>query len=378
MRHIDSHIERIIAMHQADKYIMNSDGLLDSVSGPDYTHKRWWTLPYQHGFHLVAILATAAMMISFILYFGITYINDVLLYKNKLTINSQGAFTPQKALNCEYALYLFNTADLWANSGIQVNENDYIRINISGALNSTLTETIDAADNNLEERYRWMTYGNKRNVVSQKAEALEYCITRAKKNFQIGDALFTIMPESANLQNDPLQNVDGIQLWSSKEWGRDFHRAGRSGTLYFAVNDLCFSRDEDVEYFYKSKDTTDLWGNARTSLFIDAQKNKNDRYPAYADNLGQLLVAIEIQRHVPYAFFRPLYVYRDFEYDIAHIMDGDSCGIVKFLLILWSFLKFFVHSLIIMGLYLLLLLVALYSLFVVGHWLHLLVGFRRE
>ena len=119
---------------------------------------RWWEIPYQKGVRFIAIAGITFLMATLVIHYAIIYINDILLHENQLHINSQGAFNPHKSMNCEYALYLFNTADLWANSGIQVNRKDLIKINISGGYNSAIEGDVISAQNNTELKYPWKYY----------------------------------------------------------------------------------------------------------------------------------------------------------------------------------------------------------------------------
>lgn len=391
MKGINRIIDMLVTSGRSGDISFDSDGLLECLAKSEHEPKHWWEIPYQKGLRLVLVLSTAAMMLTIILYYGIRYINDVILYENQLTINEQGAFNPRKTLNCEYALYLFNTADLWANSGIQVNEKDRIRINISGAYNSSVEGSVIAARENTEQRYHWLSYDNVPNTQDTTKEgkiARDLCIARGDNRFDFGSPMYAIFPESGNLQSNPmklslkltpqldsLRQLDtnqkiaslwrnSISLWE-KEKSRKFRRAGKTGTLYFAVNDMYFNNDEEMQRYYT------IAHNFYGELFSEKEINTRLDRPKhdYEDNLGQLLVSVEIQRHVPYYFFYPTMAYRFLEYNVNETLDYNIWGSVgKWIICGWYFFLFLVWITILFALYMIVLLFIIYILFFVGHW----------
>ena len=323
------------------------------------------------------------MMITAIVYYGIRYINDVILFENQLIINNQGAFNPKKSMNCEYALYLFNTAELWANSGIQVNAKDKIRINFSGAYNSWVEGTIWASDNNRELEFSWVSSSDI--IKTDTTLAGKYCVSRGSPNFGFGSPMYAIVSESGSLQSDPLQlsikhnkQLDSLRKKDIKHkndsiWGDivlwkridncDFHSAGKTGNLYFAVNDMFFQNDEEIQNYYSDPSTTKPDGTLYTQKEIDSIKGKPKH--CYNDNLGQLLVSIEIQRHVPYQFWRPSMAYRFFDYKVNYILDTDYYGVVKFFLCTLYLALFFVWIMTIFALYIIIFIISIYLLFLI-------------
>lgn len=374
MKAINRIIDMLISSGRNGDISFDSDGLLESLAKSKHQPRHFWELSYQRGVRFVLILAAAIMMITVIVYYGIRYINDVILYENQLIINEQGAFNPKKSLNCEYALYLFNTADLWANSGIQVNKKDKIRITFSGAFNSTVEGTILAAKENTQQKYPWFYYDK------QKKDSTEYstnnwdpyCLSRNQKDYYFGTIMYLIAPESGNLQSDPL---GGDSLTFSK-WdytdNPDFHPAGKTGTLFFAVNDLYFQNDEEMCSYYEDPKHTDFHDRPFTIKDIKARLGRSK--PDYEDNLGQLLVSVEIQRHVPFTYLHPTMAYRDFEYKVNHDLDSDKNIVWKAYRCIIHFLKFFFWVTSLLAIYMVSLLLIIYILFFIGHWIK--IGFN--
>jgi len=318
---------------------------------------RWWEVPYLKGYRFLVIMGIAVFMVTMVICGAIRYINDVVFYDNQLHINSQGAFNPHKSMNCEYAIYLFNTADLWANSGIQVNKKDRIKINISGGHNSAIVGVVNAANNNTEIKYSWVSFDdaikgerfgyNKRSQnISEDNVGLSYCVYRApdreQKELDFGSILCGIFPESMDIQNDPLiKNEDRARrVWRwAPRLGTSFKRAEQSGTLFFAVNDLFFESDVEVAEYYSNPNILNFDGKPFSQEEIDARKA--DKLLDYKDNLGQLMVSVEIQRYVPNTFFRPILAYRWMEYHAFEALDNHPHFLGRFLALLFFGLCFF-------------------------------------
>lgn len=380
MKGISRIIDMLVTSGKSGDISLDSDGLLECLAKSEHKPQHWWEIPYQKGLRLVLVLSVTVMMLTIIIYYGIRYINDVILYENQLTINEQGAFNPRKSLNCEYALYLFNTADLWANSGIQVNKKDRIRINISGACNSSVEGAIVAAVDNTEQKYQWVYYKRrekeKKTTDSINNDGIEYCVSEKREkskqeDFDFGSVMFIIAPESGSLQYDPIHGLNGDPLDITKlnpEENQRFKRANKSGTLYFAVNDMYFENDSIMKTYYKNEKHKNFRGKPFNSLEIAARKGrpKHD----YEDNLGQLLVSIEIQRHVPGWFFYPSMAYRFFEYNVNESLDYNIWGSIgKYFRCFGCFCLFAIWISFLFGLYVITLLVLIYFLFLGGHWM---------
>ena len=399
-------IDNLVSSGRSGDVRLDSDGLLESLAKSEHSPQHWWEIYYQKGLRLVLVIGAAVITVTAILYYGIRYVNDIILYENHLSINSQGAFNPRKSMNCEYALYLFNTADLWANSGIQINEKDLIKINISGAFNSSVEGTIVAAKENTALTYPWVSYDNdntyldNNDTVTDKKKGLDLCISRSIKSFDFGSLMYAIVPDSRNLREDPLQlgpkpnplqdslrNIDTCQkdkkLWDAdfelwdKEKNKKFNKSKKTGTLYFAVNDMYFSNNEEMESYYRDLNVHNFYGEPYSEQEIETRRD-NPKHD-YEDNLGQLLVSVEIQRHVPYAFLHPTMAYRFLEYHVNGVLDHNKHNFIGYITIffgcIWYFAVFLLWITALFAFYMALVLCTIYLAFLLGHWLHI-VGMK--
>lgn len=105
----------------------------------------------------VLLLALIVVVIGWALFAGISFI-IVELKKSytysDITTNAFGTTTLRDEQK-EVSYFLFNTAELWANSGIQVQKGDVISIHSSGSAHTAIHHLYESADKNFkpEEEY---------------------------------------------------------------------------------------------------------------------------------------------------------------------------------------------------------------------------------
>lgn len=362
----DSIVDNIIQTRQRGKVTVESKGLLHLLTSSKSRI-------------LVMIVLTALGLLAFIIRFSINVINDVILYETNYYINEQGTFNPKKSLNSEYALFLFNTAEAWANPGIQVHKGDRFRINISGGFNASVKEVIDGALNNTQPNYSWKYIGSV-NLFDIKPDSISIIEPSLKNSLFIyntpklnindsiisdnhGAILYTIQPESSNIINHPLiKDTSEIKVWNAGDLkktydgDRSFHTVEESGYLYFAVNDLVFDN------IYDSIGNAQINADSIIDLYYrDSSKVnvvKTDYSYAYKDNLGQLLVSVEIMHHnsIWQKLCKPMstQVFCEFYELGTQLLNRDSNSMCKILLnfigecillLLFFFISIFLHVL---------------------------------
>ena len=108
---------------------------------------------------LIIILSAVVIILAFGI-LGIIYgIKRFYPYKS-INSNEYGA-TFIKDEDNEIIYWLFNTADLWANSGIEVKEGDVISVHTSGAFHPSIHHLVQDADSNNALRDPWVLSGGK-------------------------------------------------------------------------------------------------------------------------------------------------------------------------------------------------------------------------
>lgn len=356
-------VGEVIREGQPGKVTIDNRGFIDAFSEGRREHKldlvhlggQWLrsrlklNVPENQGLRFLLIVATLFMVLVATIWYGVFFINDVLLHETRFHINEQGTIIPNKPFGGEYAFFLFNTSEIWANPGIQVNKRDRIRLSISGGFNSSIEHVLDASVNNEAPKYAWVfpeRMGKK--STGEPDWALKYCLSQGyqhrersklfkKHHFDFGTVMYTIQSESANIANHPLKVPQNeLRAWAP---GRRFQKAYSSGYLYFAVNDLVFDPDkpETIKGYYDefrrraNKELQETQNPSKiNSLIREIKESKeeekivseSDPFFLYKDNLGQLLVAVEIQRALPSFWRWPEGAFRAFENGYIWLKEG--------------------------------------------------------
>lgn len=224
----------------------------------------------------VARMVLLSMVIVALLVVGIFAIVGSLkvLYPYKsINSNAYGATIIQDE-DTEIIYWLFSTADLWANSGIEVKEGDVISIRTSGAFNTAIHHLVADANNNTKLRDPWiLSKGGDplRDSPLYKRDSArnKYCIA---PNLPMNTILMQVVPNDIATNKDDLNwrtdstrgcFVDGhpdtaYNKILFKESGLkalalkpDIYEIGMSkenirirtnGTLHFAVNDIALTK----------------------------------------------------------------------------------------------------------------------------------------
>lgn len=190
---------------------------------------------------VIAAIVVLALAIFMALAFTTIAIKRFYPY-NEIKTNMFGATTMQNE-EVELTYWLFNTADLWGNSGIRVERGDQLTIRASGKSNTSIHHLVDNAYFNSRPRYRWVgTEGEPRPANTRTA----YRIYEKRDP----DALIMqVVPEDnsdelpeAYLRPDLVPPIEGEKdpydrfYYIGKE--RTNLIINQSGTLRFAVNDI--------------------------------------------------------------------------------------------------------------------------------------------
>ena len=340
------------------KVVINNNNLLETITEDDDSgekgdkDKTFKSLNFEFFFSFILSILVLIIIYAF------TLINDYILFDTKLHVNEQGALNPQKALNCEYAMYLFNTSEPWANTGVRINNGDLFRINISGATNTTIKEILEASRDNIEPKHNWVFYDkpHSKKDIKQNENALELCISKGayylRDTVIFGSMLYTIQSEGKSVVYEP-QSVDRSEIfkWETVKPNQGtynpcrFQRAKKSGYLYLAVNDIVFGRHNESQ----SSNVID----EQISRYNNIMKDEGDPFPLdnkgitvlkqngsyfYNDNLGQILVSVEIRRKIPFSFFSPpLNALREYEYGLSDTwQDKSQCVPLKLAKSIWK------------------------------------------
>ena len=342
------------------KMVIEEDSFLEELvdnSEPDKkTGKKSSSLPFLKGLRFILIMAALIVSITFVLNYSFIYLKDIILNKNELSVNSSGAFTPKKSIGREYGIYLFNTAELWANSGIRINQGDRVRISISGGFHSSYADLLKDAETNAIISNRWMGQAFRDypdTIVGSDNELLKKIIDTNKEikdsaclynryypdsnkvKARLGDVLYEIVPEYVS--DDPLDGKEHMQVWSADN-GKKLFEVNESGYLRFAINDIYFQTPDDLREYAKKvnslrfgehfdpeeilkKDIKEIIVTENDNSNRDTLYNYDFRKMFYMDNIGQILVCVEIQHPFRLRPFNPLNAYRYLEKHVNMFLE---------------------------------------------------------
>lgn len=344
-------ISEVIKSGKSADIVVESDSFAEGlVEERDSTKKLFGKItvktPYIRVLRFVLVMTALVMSVTFILHYSIVYIRDILFYKNELEVNSMGAFTPRTGTGTEYGVFLFNTAELWANSGIRISKGDEVSISMSGAFHSSFADLIHDADkNNSSPAIRWIGMSEKESKTHLFKKIQQWCcppkkdsttnkasIAKADLQYYLynqwyqkangrygsrrgkdkptvpdsvhfGAVLCAIAPEY--FSGDPLDSLLDIHVLNGERF-----KAKSSGVLRFAVNDIYFENKERLNSYAQENPTRHGKEFNVDSINTDCE---SFRTMFYDDNVGQLLACVEIQHPLKMKLLNPMSAYRELD-----------------------------------------------------------------
>lgn len=255
-------------------------------------------------FNTPTALAKLIIVISLIIvlvFFGISVIALVVKsYYPYKTVNSNeyGATIIENEDN-EVIYWLFNTADLWANSGIRVKEGDVISVRASGAFHSSIHHLVEDALINKKSR-NWLNPIGGPNAPGPREE--HRASYRISQSHSFNTLLMQVIPEDVELK-DEVGNwkteyacyLDGIPkvvknnnntIDHKRSIYPDIYAIGaerdkitirKDGVLYFAVNDIALTKN----IIMQMKDKVQI-GQVKSGEFKDTSKLEIGMFPVPA------------------------------------------------------------------------------------------------
>lgn len=378
--------------------------LIEDIKKPKQKWKKPFVFPYRSLWHFVFLCTIAIVVFTLVTTFSLTYIKDILFFKSNLSVNRNGVFMPSKACGREYCLFLFNTSDLWANTGIYLNKGDKYKMSISGAFHSSAGHlNVDSDLNNPSPNVKWIggelrkdlherllqyktdtaqfnhnmalfnkTHGTIFQFLHKtkpevplsnipQFERIKYCL---KKDTYIGAVLYRIAPEFM-LQD----SANEILVWEPSI-GEKYTEVKSSGVLTMAINDIYFKTPTELGQYAKA--IKYRFGSAFDTIkIIDKEKSKEDfKRMFYDDNLGQILVCLEIQHPLFWGFFNPLAPFRDLDTALELKAEKAKNRFHLFFKAIPNFICFFFHICILFIIYTLASVIIVYLFFLFGYYIY--------
>ena len=221
--------------------------LLDSR---EKTKIHWGIFPWNSIVGLLAAICSLLVGITLVLVATITLIKDDILYQPRQSSNQQGCLRIWQGAGREYGLYLFNTSDLWADTGIELSEGDRFRISYSGDFHSSAGHLVAEAQNNTPTPTVNWSFHSKKKLSDSQSKKHDFCLD---KETEIGTILFRIAPVRSwkdkviQINELPYQMTDD---YKAKVRRHVFKKVKDSkGTLQLAINDVYFEDTSQLDTF---------------------------------------------------------------------------------------------------------------------------------
>lgn len=271
---------------------------------------------------------------------------------NMIETNIQGA-SIVKSEDKDVIYWLFNTADLWANSGIDVQKGDILTIRASGSSFTAIHHLVDASEMNRRPQDKWVGTEGQDKDFPRDILRMQY---RLCKDVHEGILLMKIINSDISQKK--------LESWSDDLLTKDIEVIGKERTLYisepgvlhFAVNDIVLI-DPVLDKMYEDyiKTISDSFGikktcvqplinnfhdirSDKTKKCLESIENINKRYFGYStteteDTLikkikktglafGRYPLSINDSLHMSYPFVNELVYYKESKFIDAWYMDN--------------------------------------------------------
>lgn len=238
------------------------------------------------------------------------YIRDILFFTSPGYSNRQGAMVMEQPLLRTHHMFLFNTAQLWGDTGIEVMDGDEVEITVSGGFfNSIISQIKQARTNVIVPDAQ---YFNPTLTIND-----GYSSKNTFRNFRVnpdadyGAVLYRIVPEI--MGNQSLVKSDTLNqgvLSLSKQ--KAIIHVTSPGTLQLTINDITLLKDsingwnrtpapEILKNLAKSYTYPEFYDaiNANDPDSINKFINYLSLYPdiCFYDNIGEILFNINVIRN---------------------------------------------------------------------------------
>lgn len=288
----------------------------------------------------IVIVISLIIILVFIGISGIALLVKKFYPYKAVETNQYGATVIQSEDN-EVTYWLFNSADLWANSGIEVKAGQILSIKTSGAFHTAIHHLVDDAEKNkLSDKWLRPDGG----VQSKENKDYSRSKYRIAPEYEFNAILMQVLPKEIGCmgnewyktKTNTLKNIDTNHFWDYIDGGvtgeptaaniyvigegRDNIEIQDDGILFFSCNDIALTprkinsmkdsvnvrdttyekngvtirRKVDVGPFLISKRP---YGNDNDSTELDYYKRTNYINAWFTDNVGSFLIVIERKKN---------------------------------------------------------------------------------
>lgn len=265
------------------------------------------------------LLARAIVVLAVIItlvFVGVSVLAIVIkgFYPYKAVETNKYGATVIKNEDTEVTYWLFNSADLWANSGIKVEKGQRITVRTSGAFHSAIHHLVEDASKN-QQRDKWLNAtGGMQSKTKQDSARARY---RIATEYEFNTIIMQVIPEevlrsgsawykSDFTKNNPkyLDYVDGMNKQASTHIykigdGYENIEIQTDGVLCFACNDIALT-DRVIDSMKNDKNFKDLnlsrINDSDSITELDYYKMNKFVDAWFVDNVGSFLIVVEREK----------------------------------------------------------------------------------
>ena len=185
------------------------------------------------------VLAIVLLVSTFFFFF-----NSVLLLDSNQLINDYGTIHMEQPCGIESCVYLYNTAQPWTNTGINIVKGDEVRISASGAFYGRVFDLVNSANKNDTLPFSFINpsvIDTSQSLYDTNVVSL--CMYN-KKDAVFGSLLYQIKKDNETIIYDSRDDNDDNPhiIQDNHERSESFSFTARhSGELYVSINDIYLS-----------------------------------------------------------------------------------------------------------------------------------------
>ncbi|MDR3046337.1 MAG: hypothetical protein LBU51_01830 [Bacteroidales bacterium] len=228
---------------------------------------------------------------------------------NDIKVNAFGATTMQRE-DVDIIYWLFNTAELWANSGIKVKKGDILTIRASGRSHTAIHHLVEDARDNKKLRDNWVgTDGEGKKLTGRDTLRADYRIFKSKPQDallmqvipQEVDTVDSIVRDSYRLfeylpefsEDDAKKNAEIARIKNNMQKRENYYYIGKErqdllihkdGILHFAVNDIVLTDSVIKKMISENQKRTKAYIKAHPNSTWQAANEENFKFGKHPDN----------------------------------------------------------------------------------------------
>ena len=218
------------------------------------------------------VLAIVLLVSTFFFFF-----NSVLLLDSNQLINDYGTIHMEQPCGIESCVYLYNTAQPWTNTGINIVKGDEVRISASGAFYGRVFDLVNSANKNDTLPFSFINPSVKDSSQSLRTPNLVKLCMYNKKDAVFGSLLYQIKKDNETIIYDSRDDNDDNPhiIQDNHERSESFSFTARhSGELYVSINDIYLS--DKVLVLLRDMPNDNIKNHLEIEKINDTTKIKSD------------------------------------------------------------------------------------------------------